>query len=860
MDGLTAASSALAVASVAIQVADSCIKLYEFWASVRDAPVEVAFVIEDLKYFTKVVKEIDRDKTYKAPSVGAGLLCCQRKIQDLIVILARLDAGMDSPSRKVRIWTAFKANTRMKQLKKFRESLNEMKSTLMLALMFQRLDAAELPHRLLIPSDSLRRFDATSSWYKDGAYQDKSPRSQESEGSLFLPTSAISDFEGRPTQASPEILVQGGKKSEPWFRPSGITSVLNDEIHKKILKRSIELAIEEMADSRVLQEFLAQSYGDPIQFETICSSEVGLEHYSIKHQATTPVSYCPNMQVKDWAQHAATLWPFRINHKVSSYGCGFGCIWIRSSFIQVKATQSDAAGKFDTITSFIFYPASWLKMVGIQQGVVASVVKSQRGWQFHLESVRARPTNSPIFQLCQAGEARAVELLIADGNGSVFDTSPNGWTPLHFAAAQGHVGLCRSLIRLGANKTALAYEGPATNVLSPIAMFATLARCLSSESKIDMLRLFMDCLDISDPQGDGWIVHYELKTACGKENGPISERSIIWLLRATADERFVAFGPDPIWSALQSAVRFFLVHDWRSGSLQRILSVPQHNTKNIKVSRAMAFGHWLALRGSESRLLPILLEAGRLCQIRGFDWVRDDITPGQFLKSLPVIYATWSIAFPDSINKVEETMHSERELCLTRIGWTLDDFHERLSGVFDSNRGHLTTDSDASRICTGCQDHYGYDGYGLVRPARIKFTECCNRDHRMDCTCTSFLQDLGVAQSFRSENDTEQDDCSVDEEFYDAEADLNTHSVYFSAETRPDPFLDAATMLYRAQGRNWLGDYRANEDLCGTCFLLREDYIDGTGLGTEKAFSPMPDFFRTFRAHVEDCTIDGTFG
>jgi hypothetical protein len=75
--------SALAVASVAIQVADSCMKLYEFWASIRDAPEEVAFIMEDLKYFSTVVAEIDRDKTYKAPSVEAGLRCCQHKIEVL---------------------------------------------------------------------------------------------------------------------------------------------------------------------------------------------------------------------------------------------------------------------------------------------------------------------------------------------------------------------------------------------------------------------------------------------------------------------------------------------------------------------------------------------------------------------------------------------------------------------------------------------------------------------------------------------------------------------------------------------------------------------------------------------------------
>jgi hypothetical protein len=373
-----------------------------------------------------------------------------------------------------------------------------------------------------------------------------------------------------------------------------------------------------------------------------------------------------------------------------------------------------------------------------------------------------------------------------------------------------------------------------------------------------MLRLFMECLDISDPNGDGWTVHAELKKAYSKEKVPVSQNSIMWLLRVTADEKFVTFGPKTIWSAVQSAVRSFLVHERNSGFLLRILSTSQYDNKDVSSSRATAFGHWLALRGSECKLLHMVLDAGRFCQIRGFDWVKDDITPSQYIKALPVIYATWSIALPDSLDKVEETIRSELDACLTKIGWTPTTFLQHLSGTFNGSETCNSEDVNTSRSCTDCKDHYGYEGYGLVQPARIKFTECCKTNHRMDCDCSNFLHDSDTTNTLL--DSLEGDDSSVDEEFFDAEVDPDIYSAYLPAESRPDPFLDAATMLYRAQGRNLIGRYEANEELCATCFLRREEYIGENGLGTESSFTPMPASFETFRADVKDCTVDGVVG
>jgi hypothetical protein len=48
----------------------------------------------------------------------------------------------------------------------------------------------------------------------------------------------------------------------------------------------------------------------------------------------------------------------------------------------------------------------------------------------------------------------------------------------------------------------------------------------NAEEKIDMLRLFGECIDLSDVDSDGWVVHEWLKKAYATERKPISQNSI----------------------------------------------------------------------------------------------------------------------------------------------------------------------------------------------------------------------------------------------------------------------------------------------------------------------------------------------
>lgn len=67
MEGLAAASSVIAVVSIAVQLADSIQKLCDFWESVQDAPEEIRGVIDDLKVLQLVVDELRHNEEMFGP-------------------------------------------------------------------------------------------------------------------------------------------------------------------------------------------------------------------------------------------------------------------------------------------------------------------------------------------------------------------------------------------------------------------------------------------------------------------------------------------------------------------------------------------------------------------------------------------------------------------------------------------------------------------------------------------------------------------------------------------------------------------------------------------------------------------------
>lgn len=381
---------------------------------------------------------------------------------------------------------------------------------------------------------------------------------------------------------------------------------------------------------------------------------------------------------------------------------------------------------------------------------------------------------------------------------------------------------------------------------SPISIFVACAGELHAEVKISMLRLFSECIDLADSNGDGWTVHEWLKKTYAREKVPISQNSITWLLHSTANEEFVEFTSRRIWSALQHAVRTVLCHQRHGRLLERILDLSDKENEAICQPAMDAIGLLMALRVSGRVLLPMIVTAASFLQIRGLDWVKDDITHRQYLQALPTIYTAWCHALLDCVGNVEAYMRLEVEQCLQRLGWSRDLL---LNAVSQQNRPAKGHDEELlNTSCMRCNVAYNSLPGGLVVPTRIAISECIRTSHGRDCECQKYYNSDGGRKQFEppefsgvclSDTDIDSDsDAGAEEEFYDAVSFPNDNTI-LQDQKPSDIFWDAALLLYRSQGREWMGTYEVGEHLCATCFLLEERYTDEDGLIAE--FPPMPD-------------------
>ncbi|KAL8742547.1 MAG: hypothetical protein Q9190_004984 [Brigantiaea leucoxantha] len=131
MDG---AASAVAVASLAIQLADSVKQLYVFWKSVKEAPENIQAITTDLELLQSVFNIIAHDAQHVVPNpvLTAVLQVCNNNVKKLVAILKRIEPGFASTSLRTRQWTAVKAVFIGPKLKKFQDIIEKLKTSLLL--------------------------------------------------------------------------------------------------------------------------------------------------------------------------------------------------------------------------------------------------------------------------------------------------------------------------------------------------------------------------------------------------------------------------------------------------------------------------------------------------------------------------------------------------------------------------------------------------------------------------------------------------------------------------------------------------------------------------------------------------------
>ncbi|KAB8297792.1 hypothetical protein EYC80_001591 [Monilinia laxa] len=128
MDGLSNASAAFAVISLAVQLAESVKKLFEFWKAIEDAPGNFSELFDELELLSAIRAENQRKITQHSPY---GMITkrifrkCQKRIEDLHSKLSPTIAVFASQSSRKRSWAALKIVLKNNEIKKMRTSVGE---------------------------------------------------------------------------------------------------------------------------------------------------------------------------------------------------------------------------------------------------------------------------------------------------------------------------------------------------------------------------------------------------------------------------------------------------------------------------------------------------------------------------------------------------------------------------------------------------------------------------------------------------------------------------------------------------------------------------------------------------------------
>ena len=136
MEGLSAAASVIAVTSLALHLAESTKKLFEFWDSIQNAPDEVNDIKLELESLRNVLEQIGHEAQHQPPNrlVEPVLRLCSRKINTVRSLTTDIESGFTSSKICTRKWSALRAVWSRKKLEKVQSSLERLKATLILVL------------------------------------------------------------------------------------------------------------------------------------------------------------------------------------------------------------------------------------------------------------------------------------------------------------------------------------------------------------------------------------------------------------------------------------------------------------------------------------------------------------------------------------------------------------------------------------------------------------------------------------------------------------------------------------------------------------------------------------------------------
>ncbi|KAM0157904.1 hypothetical protein ACHAQE_002159 [Botrytis cinerea] len=393
MEGLSSASAAFAVISLAVQLAESVKKLVEFWKAVEDAPGDICDLFNDLELLSAALIQNRRKFAQQSPYdlIARRILAkCQKRVEQLSSKLSPTMSAFASFSSRKRKWAALKITLKNEEIRKMRASVGESLVAVQMIKQDAIFDMVEM---------ALRYQEATS----------------------------------KGMSAMQEFVVQYSQNHRPMDR-------------SKSLLPSYDLSVLS-AGGNTLDASLPDSYQG--NQNAICSQTTSTT--VLKKQLSAPLGGVSANDSKQQiiAQRASGIKAWETDGQTPIFS-----FRVRSS--STRRTSTNALGSQETVETkigVVFYPAKWLHRLGVRVGIRMSAI-IDNGWMFTFNSFGAVPEDSLIFDLCRQGNVAGVKILLNRGDASLECENPQGKTPLWTAVNYGQVDVARFLISAGAKDTA----------------------------------------------------------------------------------------------------------------------------------------------------------------------------------------------------------------------------------------------------------------------------------------------------------------------------------------------------------------------------------------------------------------------
>ncbi|MCJ1377574.1 hypothetical protein MMC17_000669 [Xylographa soralifera] len=460
---MDAAAGTVAFASITIQLGQSFVALYQYWESIKEAPADISTVVRDLKHLAAILHQIELDgqKFGQPPEMTDILRSCMAK------------------RRLQRKWTALKAVLKNNKVGKFRKSLEETKTTMLLA----RLSSQERLQSMRFQSSDEKLSSIVSTL---GSLQ-----LQQSSRTVTTTSAEYYDGDEQWTALRPEIKRMASEMPNPVYR-AGFEHAMHYSL------RQIRNNAPKVNNDHPFAEKTKQIG------ERTPSHELPWNHRK-KHQQLSSYNYSIENVFGKVVVNSTTSLKQSVSDPEND-------VWENRQLYEHKMTIS-------------IQPAWWLVKIGFNHGLKVAFLRSTaQGVKIALDPFRLVPRNALIFDFCYTGNIDGVRRLLQRGEASPRDTDSLGRTPLYIAASGCHTELSRLLIDAGADKAPSSCNAYGDSMM-PLLAVAKTDRYVNYQQKIDTLRLLSDQLDVLDE--NYYFLHLLLQSSVPSHldlrgNGPIA--------------------------------------------------------------------------------------------------------------------------------------------------------------------------------------------------------------------------------------------------------------------------------------------------------------------------------------------------